>query len=157
MGLFKPAWMRKKREAGGDAISSAARPLVITYGYPGIPAGGDTKPSETRPIDYQISKDADYVMCCMYRIFLQRQSVGMGYNASRTMSMGESNEISFGRERAEGVCKELHRKGHIDCSFDNNNALNIKMTMTESAIEYMSRRFPLGLDQLVSFLSKNFE
>lgn len=72
-------------------------------------------------MDIEITKDSDYLICSLYKAYLQKRSNGM--NKIQASSMGGSEEIqkelfpNWSIEDVDATCRELHRAELLHCFF----------------------------------------
>ncbi|MCX4339961.1 MAG: hypothetical protein OSJ72_09990 [Lachnospiraceae bacterium] len=99
----------------------------------------------------ELTKDADKVICCIYKEYLERRKSGMSksqakefdgnfYRNVKTLSKWNSADVS-------DTLQELHNRELIK-----KNVIG-DFTLLDSAISYMENRFKNGLSEVVDFIS----
>ncbi len=100
----------------------------------------------------ELTKDADRVICCIYKEYLERRKSGISkseakefdgnfYKSIKVLSKWNSSDVS-------DTLRELHEKGLIK-----QNVLG-DFDLLDTAIIYMENRFKKGLDEITDFISK---
>lgn len=100
----------------------------------------------------ELTKDADKVICCIYKEYLERRKSGMSkseskefdgnfYLNAKALSKWNSADIS-------DILQELHDKQLIK-----KNVIG-DFDLLDSAITYMENRFKKGLKEITDFISK---
>ena len=100
----------------------------------------------------ELTKDADKVICCIYRKYLERRKSGMPksqakefdgnfYLNVKALSKWNSADIS-------DTLQELHNKELIK-----KNVIG-DFNLLDSAVTYMENRFKKGLEEITDFISK---
>lgn len=100
----------------------------------------------------ELTKDADKMICCIYKTFLQQRKSGVPKSSARRFPLeyfkSEEKLSSWLSEDLDETLLELKRadlvKMYIDGNFD----------LTDSGIIYMENRFKNGLNEVVDFISK---
>lgn len=98
----------------------------------------------------ELTKDADKVICCIYKEYLERRKSGMSksqakefdgnfYRNVKTLSKWNSADVS-------DTLQELHNRELIK-----KNVIG-DFTLLDSAISYMENRFKNGLSEVVDFI-----
>jgi hypothetical protein len=106
-------------------------------------------------VNNKISKDADKILCTLYRYYLERCKDG--YPKSDAQLFGNSIEIQskYFNELLLGditdACFELQRAGFISCYRSDDLANDI--TITDDTIVYMENRFKNGVIDVLKFIS----
>lgn len=104
----------------------------------------------------ELTKDADYMLCALYKSYLNRRENGI--NKSNAKTFGSSVDIhdtlmkEWNLEDVEETCKELSRAQYISCSPYNN--LSCIITLSDKAIIYMENRFERKVSKIVDYMSK---
>jgi len=102
-----------------------------------------------------ISKDADKLLCTLYKKYLECRKAGQIKDNARCF--GDSDDIQremFPKQYPEDIadtCRELHRKGYLLCTPGDDMANDV--ILTDVAIVYMENRFKNGLLEVIQFLS----
>lgn len=100
----------------------------------------------------ELTKDADKVICCIYKEYLEKRKSGMSkseakefdgnfYLKVKALSKWNSADVS-------DTLQELHNKGLIK-----KNVIG-DFDLLDSAIIYMENRFKKGLNEITDFISK---
>lgn len=104
----------------------------------------------------QLTKDADKLLCILYKDYLSKEK--MGLSKSNSSYFGDSDEITakylpeWHPEDTAEICWELHKAGYTLCSPGDDIANNV--TLTREAIVYMENRFKNGLNEITDFIAK---
>lgn len=107
--------------------------------------------------DILLSKDADTLLCLIYKHYLQKRDAGI--NKSEAKFLGDINNINeiakdlkWSISDIEDTCKELSRKAMLICRFADNT---IYMAyLSDDGIAYLENRFKNGLSSLLKYLGK---
>lgn len=99
-----------------------------------------------------MTKDADQMLCCLYREYLNRIKAGSSKTSARafTAEYAESDDI-LSKWHPDDFCttrNELKRAGYLDVNIIGNFRLN------DAAISYMENRFKNNIKELTDFISK---
>jgi hypothetical protein len=103
----------------------------------------------------QISKDADKLICILYKEYLVRREHGLPKNESSIF--GDSDEIQqsfLSNKNSSDVadtCWELHNAGYLFCHASDDIANEV--TLTNDGIVYMENRFKSNLSEVLKFIS----
>lgn len=100
----------------------------------------------------QLSKDADKLICCIYREYLEKRKSGSSkanakefdsnfYKSIKDISKWDSSDVS-------DTLSELKNAGFIKRYITGNFSLN------DTSIIYMENRFKNGLTELTDFIAK---
>lgn len=99
-----------------------------------------------------MTKDADKMLCCLYKEYLNRINVGASKTSSRefTPEYIQSDDV-LSKWHPDDVLitrTELKNLGYI--------TVNIigKFRLTDEAISYMQNRFKNGLNEVIAFITK---
>lgn len=99
-----------------------------------------------------MTKDADKMLCCLYREYLNRIKTGSSKISSRdfTSEYASSDEIlsKWHSDDVSATCNELKREGYLSINIIGNYRL------TDDAISYMENRFINGLYEIADFVTK---
>ena len=104
----------------------------------------------------ELTKDAQKLICKLYRNYLEKRKNGISKNQAR--SFGSSHnihetlcpELLF--EDVDDTCRELSRAGFITCLWADNIADHV--FLSDSCIAYMENRFKNGLIEVTDFIAK---
>ncbi len=100
----------------------------------------------------EITKDAQKVIFCLYKIYLERRKAGIS----------KSKAVEFEEDfyKDEKSLSKLDGETIYECLIELKNNSYIKMdicgniTLLNSTIVYMENRFKKGLNEVVDFLTK---
>ncbi len=105
----------------------------------------------------QLSRDADYLICLIYKNYLNLRNSGI--SKAKAKSLGDSPDINsnivpkWSLEDTEDTCKELIRKGFLN----NNPYIHLRcgdMSLSDEGIIYMENRFKNNIKELTDFITK---
>ena len=104
-----------------------------------------------------LTKDADTVLCVLYRTYLERRKNKLPKSTAKEFdSFAGMQEAFFSKwlvEDVEETCNELKRADFLEFKvFITGDTSPI--TLSDKGIIYMENRFPNGLASVVDFLSK---
>ena len=99
-----------------------------------------------------MTKDADKMLCCLYKEYLNRIKIGNSKTSSRdfTAEYIKSDEV-LSTWHPDDVCatrNELKHIGYLTVNIIGN------FKLTDEAITYMENRFKNNLKELTDFISK---
>ena len=106
--------------------------------------------------DIKLSKDNDFLICTLYKTFLEKTKNGSSKSDARWL--GSSDEIqeklvkNWSKEDVATACWELHRKELLKCSPGDDIAYSTYLT--DEGIIYMENRFKNGLSDLLDYAQK---
>lgn len=104
--------------------------------------------------DVRISRDADALICVLYKEYMQRRKSGESKQKAR--NMGGSPEIhekllpKWSFEDVDETCREISRAGLVNCSWADNIAYIV--VLSDDGIIYMENRFKDGLSSIIGHL-----
>lgn len=104
--------------------------------------------------DIRLSRDADALICVLYKEFIRRRK--SGESKQRARNMGGSPEIhrdllpKWSFEDVDETCRELSRAGLINCSWADDIAFLV--FLSDAGIVYMENRFKDGLASVLEHL-----
>lgn len=104
--------------------------------------------------DIRLSRDADALICVLYKEFKQRRKSGEPKQKAR--NMGGSPVIhknllpKWSFEDVDETCRELSRAGLVNCSWADNIAYRV--ILSDAGIVYMENRFKDGLASVLDHL-----
>ena len=107
-------------------------------------------------MDIEITKDSDYLICSLYKAYLQKRSNGM--NKIQASSMVGSEEIqkelfpNWSIEDVDATCRELHRAELLHCFFADD--IVYESVLSDKAIIYMENRFKNNVDTVMDYIAK---
>lgn len=99
-----------------------------------------------------MTKDADKMLCCLYREYMNRVNAGASKTSSRDFTpeyiLSDAVLSKWHPDDVLITRKELQNLGYL--------TVNIigKFRLTDEAISYMENRFINGLNEVVDFISK---
>lgn len=106
--------------------------------------------------DMQLTKDADALLCVLYKEYLHRRDAGLPKVKSRYF--GDSKFIQaalmqkWSLEDVDETCRELSRRKLLECYFFDNLAAEV--ILTDDALACMERRFSNGLSSVLTYLER---
>lgn len=104
----------------------------------------------------QLSKDNDFLICTLYKNFLEK--IKNGYSKSEARWLGSSDEIqenlltNWSKDDVATACWELDAKGLLKCSPGDNIAYTIYLT--DEGIIYMENRKLNTINKIIDYISK---
>ena len=104
----------------------------------------------------QLSKDDDFLICTLYKNFLEK--VKNGSSKSEARWCGSSDEIQeillskWSKDDVATACWELHSKGLLECSPGDDIAYTTYLT--DNGIIYMENRFSNKINKVLDYISK---
>ncbi len=104
--------------------------------------------------DITISKDADALICLIYKHYLELR--GNGVSKSKAKYLGSSKNINktikWCFDDVEEACKELHKNSLLDISgYDNICAI---VYLSDAGIVYMENRFHNKIKAVLDYIDK---
>ncbi len=99
----------------------------------------------------ELSKDADKLICLIYKEYLSRRKQGEIKRSARyfpKISKWPDSFLVFSNSDLYDTLIELKRAGYIRCYIDASFALE------DAGIIYMEQRFPKGISQVLDWLGK---
>lgn len=100
----------------------------------------------------ELTKDADTMICCIYKSFLQLRKSGIPKPSARRFEKNFFEEdtklSSWSHEDIKETLLEIGRSGLVKIYIGGN------FDLTDAGIIYMENRFKKGLTEVVDFLSK---
>lgn len=106
--------------------------------------------------DIKISKDADALICLIYKYYLESRNNGI--DKSKAKFLGSSERINnniipaWSFENVEETCRELSRNSLLDIQYYD-NVCGI-VYLSDNGIVYMENRFPDKLKTLIDYIDK---
>lgn len=99
----------------------------------------------------ELTKDADKMLCCLYKEYLQRVKLGSSKSTSRRFKMEYTkSDPVLSQWHEDDICitrNELKRNGLLNVQTSGN------FELTDNAISYMENRFKNGLSEVMDFIS----
>ena len=103
-----------------------------------------------------ISKDADKLICTLYREYLERRKNGISKEKARDFKDAESIHKSFFpnslSDDIRDDCFELKSAGLLDGESADNTLIFV--SISNGGIIYMENRFKNGLSDVIDFIGK---
>lgn len=101
-----------------------------------------------------MTKDADKLLCCIYKIYLERRKSGMSKSDSKEFQddfyKSDNHLSSWSDDDISDTLEELKKNNHVRLFIDGS------FTLENNAIIYMENRFKNGLTEVLEILSKAF-
>lgn len=98
-----------------------------------------------------MTKDADKMLCCLYKEYLTRIKIGNSKTSSREFTAEYvTSDVILSKWHPDDVCtirNELKRNGYLTVNIIGN------FKLTDEAITYMENRFKNNLNELADFIS----
>ena len=99
-----------------------------------------------------MTKDADKLLCCIYKIYLERRKSGMSKSDSKEFQddfyKSDNHLSSWSDDDISDTLEELKNNNHVSLFIDGS------FTLENDAIIYMENRFKNGLTEVLEILSK---
>ena len=99
----------------------------------------------------ELTKDADKMLCCLYKEYLQRIKSGSSKSSSKFFNMEYTDTDSIlSQWHNDDVCtvrNELNGKGLLKTYTSGN------FELTDNAVLYMENRFKAGLSEVLKYLA----
>ena len=99
-----------------------------------------------------MTKDADKMLCCLYRTYLNRIKAGNSKTSSKDFKAEyiESDEVlsKWHPDDVFATRNELKRAGYLTVNIIGN------FRLTDEAITYMENRFKNGLNEVIDFITR---
>lgn len=104
----------------------------------------------------RLTKEADALICVLYREYLQRRKAGVAKSDAKCFS-GASYIHSqlmpkWSFEDIDETCRELSRAGMLNCMYADN--VTYFAAISDAGIIYMENRFADGIASVFSHLEK---
>lgn len=104
---------------------------------------------------YELTKDAEYLLCSLYKYYLDRREEGATKATAKRTGSSEfifthlMSEWKF--EDVDETCCELCRAKLLSCNFADNVVYD--SALTDAAIIYMENRFKNNVSELLTTLA----
>jgi hypothetical protein len=99
----------------------------------------------------ELTKDADKVICYIYKEYLERRKSGMSKSEAKRFKMDFYQNIKvlskWSDDDVSDTLRELHSKEFIK------REISGSFSLLDSAITYMENRFKKGLSEVMDFIS----
>lgn len=105
----------------------------------------------------QLSKDADYLICLIYKHYLELRDNGISKSDSKVL--GDSQKVNqdiipeWSFEDTDDTCRELINKGLLDNRIYVDNICG-SMSLSDNGIVYMERRLGNKISKIIDYISK---
>lgn len=105
----------------------------------------------------QLSKDADYLICLIYKYYLELRD--NGFSKTDAKSLGDSHDVNekiipeWSFDDTDDTCRELIRKDLLDNRIYVDNYCGF-MQLSDKGIIYMENRFKNGFKEVTDFIAK---
>ncbi len=104
----------------------------------------------------QLTKDAEKLICIMYKTYLERRKNGI--NKSEAVCFNDAEEINtlvpqWSIDDVNYVCLELGRANFLTF-FLTDGCFCVACQLTDEAIIYMENCFKKGLQEVIDFIAK---
>ena len=107
-------------------------------------------------MDIELTKDSDYLICSLYKSYLQKRSNGSSkIQASNTGSSEEMQKELFPNwtlDDVDATCRELDRAGLLHCFYADDVVYT--STLSDQAIIYMEHRFERNINTVMDYIVK---
>ena len=107
-------------------------------------------------MNIELTKDSDYLICSLYRSYLQKRSKGMTkLQASLTGSSESIQKEFFPKwpvEDVDATCRELDRVKMLHCFYADN--IVYESSLSDQAIIYMENRFKNNVKSIMDYILK---
>lgn len=101
-----------------------------------------------------MTKDADKLLCCIYKIYLERRKSGMSKYDSKKFQddfyKSDNHLSSWSDDDISDTLEELKKNNYVTLFIDGS------FTLENDAIIYMENRFKNGLTEVLEIISKMF-
>ena len=101
-----------------------------------------------------MTKDADKLLCCVYKTYLERRNSCMSKEDSRYFEndfyKSDSHLSSWSYDDIDDTLNELKRIGYVKKSVTGS------FELLDESVEYMENRFKNGLTEVLDIISKIF-
>lgn len=106
--------------------------------------------------EISLTKDADTLICVIYKEYLHRRKSGISKDEARCFGGFERIQAElmpewFAEDVAE-TCRELSRTDLLDCLFADDNVS--ESALTDEGIIYMENRFKNGIASVLDYLER---
>lgn len=107
-------------------------------------------------VDTELTKDAEYLLCAIYKAYKEGRKSGKSkfdakmIGSSKLIHSTLMSEWSF--EDVDETCRELSRADYADCQYADN--VTWHLALTDKAIIYMENRFVNGLTGVLEYMAK---
>lgn len=107
-------------------------------------------------MDYELTKDADTLICVLYKAYSQKRE--SGESKADAKSFGSSKDIhkeylpKWAHEDVAETCRELDRADMLDCFYADN--IPFRTSLSDTAIIYMENRFERNTIKLLDYIKK---
>ncbi|NMA65597.1 MAG: hypothetical protein GX957_05060 [Clostridiaceae bacterium] len=107
-------------------------------------------------MDIELTKDAEYLLCLMYKAYIEKRKSKIIKEDAKYTGSAENIHKELIPEWAEKdvaeTCRELNRAGFLKCLYADNTVCDSHFT--DKAIIYMENRFVTGLTSVLEYMAK---
>ncbi len=106
--------------------------------------------------EIKLTKDADYLICSLYKSYLDKRSHKMAKVYAR--ELGSSEEIqqkifpNWSVLDVDDTCRELCAAGLLNCIYSDDTVSY--MALTDTGIIYMEERFENKVNTVIDYIAK---
>ena len=107
--------------------------------------------------DIQLSKDADYLICLIYKRYIEMRNNGISKSDAKTI--GDSHDAhenivpEWSFEDTDDTCRELINKGLLDNRIYVDDICGY-MSLSDDGIVYMENRLGNKISKIIDYISK---
>lgn len=106
--------------------------------------------------DTKLTREADALICVLYREYLQRRKSGVSKADAKFFAgseyIHEKLMAKWSFEDVDETCRELSRAGLLNCRYADN--VTYMAIISDAGIIYMENRFADGLSSILSYLER---
>lgn len=99
----------------------------------------------------ELSKDADKLICVLYKEYLKRIKKGLTKRDAKMIGgsdyMQKALINKWKKDDVDDVCRELDRNGYVQCVYSNGSV--DKLILLDNTIVYMESRFKTGMKKVL--------
>lgn len=107
-------------------------------------------------MDIELTKDSDYLICFLYKNYLQKRNSGIPKSQAKNVGSAEDirQEIfpKWSLDDVEETCRELARVDMLHC-FNADNTIYMAI-LSDNAIIYMENRFENKVNKVIDYIAK---
>lgn len=106
--------------------------------------------------EIKLTKDSDYLLCSLYKNYLEKRSNGIPKSQASYAGSSEDMQSNFFPkwclEDVDETCRELDRAGMLYCLYADN--VVYESTLSDQAIIYMENRFENKVNRVLDYILK---
>lgn len=106
-------------------------------------------------MDIELSKDADALICAIYKGYLEKRQQGIAKSKAAYLGSSESIHKNYMSkwmfEDVDETCRELHRSKLLYCAYADDVVW--EATLSDIGVVYMEGRFGRNLKKVIDYLS----